>query len=126
MARKMSNYVKYPPNNIVPLTCDSSEVSDGFHTFGELYTHRCKLFALLMVVCDGNAFKTRRNAEGEMWDGWFIGGMNTPFGQITYHLPDEMWAMLPTVREVECNAGYDGHTSNDVLQRLDKVIRNER
>ncbi len=121
----MSAYVRYPPNNIVPLTCDSSEVSDGYHTFGELYAHRCRLFALLMVTFDGNAFKTRRNAEGDEWEGWFIGGMDTPAGQITYHLPAEMWDMLPTVREIERNAGYDGHTSDDVLARLDKLIQNQ-
>lgn len=118
----MSDYVTYPPNNIVPLTCDSAEVSDGYHTFGELSAHRCKLFALLMVVFDGNAFKTLRNDQGEGWEGWFIGGMDTPSGQITYHLPIEMWEMLPNVREIERNAGYDGHTAGDVLKRLDELI----
>jgi len=123
----MSAYVTYPPNSVVPLVaCDSNEVSDGYHTFGELYAHRCRLFALLMVTFDGNAFKTRRNAEGEEWEGWFIGGMDTPVGQITYHLPAEMWDMLPTVREIERNAGYDGHTANDVLARLDELIRNQQ
>lgn len=123
----MSNTIQYPPNNIVPLTCDSGLVSDGYHTFDELYAHRCKLFAAVMLAGDtftgyaGSAFKTWRNDKGEEWEGWFIGGINTPHGQITYHLPAAMWDSLP-IRELEMNTDYDGHTSADVLERLDKLI----
>lgn len=117
----MSNFVTYPPNNIVPLTCDSGQVSDGYHTFDELYAHRCHLFAWLCSLQPGHAFKTRLNDKGEAWPGWFIAGINTPHGQITYHLPDALWEGV-RVQEIERNTGYDGHTSADVLERIFKIL----
>lgn len=128
----MSQYIRYPVAEsleYVPVP-DSNEVSDGYHTFGELYEHRCRLFILLlmlysrMVVTDGTsaAWKWRRNDKGEEWPGWFIGGLNTPYGQITYHLPDKYWDELP-IPEGERNTDYDGHMAGDVLDRLLLMIR---
>ena len=94
-----------------------SEVSDGYHTFSELYDHRTALWLNLLQVHVDTAFKTRLDDEGSEMDGWFITGINTKFGQITYHLPNEYWSKLK-IREVDCNSDYDGHSSEDVLQRL--------
>ncbi len=104
----------------------SGETSDGYHTFNELYAHRCSLFALLLntydvVALEATAFKTWRNSEGEVWDGWFIAGLNTKYGQITYHLPAGLWDLL-YVPEVERNTDYDGHTSQDVITRLSLLL----
>ena len=104
---------------------DMGEVSDGYHTFNELYRHRCLLFAWLMLKYQGDAsFKTRKNQDGEVWDGWFIGVIDTPYGQISYHLPDDLWDLLP-IRQMERNGEYDGHTSADVLDRIMKMIMQE-
>ena len=104
-------------DNKLTLPCDVSQVSDGYHTFAELYDHRCLLFLNLALRCSDMAFKTWRNDAGEVWDGWFILGLNTPHGQITYHLPADLWD-LATVPEIHHNEGYDGHSSGDVLERL--------
>ena len=104
-------------DNALFLPCDASEVSDGYHTFAELYNHRCLLFINLAVTCPGIAFKTRRNDVREEWEGWFILGLNTPHGQITYHIPSVYWD-LAAVPEIDHNADYDGHSSNDVVERL--------
>lgn len=97
-------------------------MSDGYHTFGELYEHRCKLFALLVNTFDlafgYEPFKTLKNDKGETWEGWFIAGMETPVGQVTYHLPIDMWDMVDA-KVIDCNSRYDGHTSSDVLKRLE-------
>lgn len=96
----------------------SGSTSDGYHTFDELYAHRHHLFAVILNDHANLAFKTHKTQDGRSLDGWFIAGLYTPFGQITYHMPDEWWDRLPTLRVVEQNADYDGHTSNDVLERL--------
>lgn len=104
------------------LPCDVSQVSDGYHTFAELYDHRCMLFANLALYYEEDAFKTYLDHNGESWDGWFILGINTRWGQITYYLPDSMWDFLESIPETECNLGYDGHTSQDVLKRLTQLV----
>lgn len=106
----------------------TGDTSDGYHTFNELYEHRHALFALLLegmdeVYLPATVWKTWRNKEGEIWDGWFIAGMNTKHGQVSYHLPAEWWDRLPNVPEIEQNADYDGHSANDVLERLRLLLR---
>ena len=67
------------------------------------------------------AFKTLKNKEGKEWNGWFILGLNTKEGQITFHLPISYWGELDNIKTIEKNINYDGHTSEDVLNRL-KII----
>lgn len=96
---------------------DKGNVSDGYHTFNELYEHRNTLFAYLLLLNKERAWKTLRNQNGEKWPGWFIAGMDTDHGQVSYHMPIEWWVIL-SVREKERNDDYDGHTSQDVLDRM--------
>lgn len=119
-AQKLSHL----PGDFVPFSppvADVSQLSDGYHTFAELYEHRHTLFAALLYAYAPLAFKTRRNQDGEEWPGWFIAGMDTPMGQLSYHMPDEWWDRLPNIAEVERNSGYDGHTSADVLRRIQQL-----
>ncbi len=103
----------------------SGDTSDGYHTFNELYRHRCLLFAwVLLLNHKRNVFKTLKNDAGEEYDGWFIGAMNTQFGQISYHLPDSLWDLLPITTH-ERNSTYDGHTSLDVLGRIERMVKHE-
>lgn len=100
---------------------ETGKVSDGYHTFDELYEHRCVLFLALMQSGQAYAWKSRLHSDGTSFDGWFVAGIYTGKGrQITYHLPDKYWD--------ECTAGalpkapeWDGHTSADVLERIQKV-----
>jgi len=108
------------PNGKIAIDCEPGQVSDGYHTFDELYEHRCLLWAGLLNWQDGT-FKTRKNDKGEEWPGWFIAGLNTPWGQITYHLPDSMWELVHC-DEIERNDQYDGHTPHDTTERLRNAI----
>ena len=108
------------PNGPVAIDCLTGQVSDGYHTFGELYEHRCLLFVALLGWQSGT-FKTLRNDKGEEWPGWFIAGFNSPVGQVTYHLPAELWDLVDG-DIIERNEDYDGHTAADVAQRLRKLI----
>jgi len=96
------------------------EVSDGYHTFNELYDHRFLLWINLMQQCEYPCVKSRKNSDGSEWDGWFVAGMTTPYGQISYHLPVKYWGLLD-IDEYETFPDYDGHTSFDVIDRLGKM-----
>lgn len=104
-------------DNVLKLPCDVGEISDGYHTFNELYEHRYILFMYVVKAHKNQAFKTWLNDKKEKWEGWFILGINTEHGQITYHLPDIWWHHCK-VKEIECNNNYDGHSAHDTLERL--------
>lgn len=101
------------------------EISDGYHTFNELYAHRIELFiSYLMLLDDGPLYnqiwRSRKHSDGSEWGGWFILGIfEEPGKQITYHLPVSMWDECNFVCKTLFQApAFDGHTSADVLERL--------
>ncbi len=98
--------------------------SDGYHTFDELYDHRNVLWALVATQMAG-AFKTRLDRAGDQYPGWFICAVDTPYGQISYHLPDALWDALPLPERAH-NATYDGHTAQDTLERLHRLLAERR
>ena len=59
--------------------------SDGYHTFNELYHHRAVLFSVIVKIFADRAWKSKLHADGTMYDGMFIVGIETPDGQATYH-----------------------------------------
>ena len=110
-------------NNLV-IPCEIGKVSDGYHTFDELYEHRHVLFLSLMAVRSGSAWLSRLHDDGSSLDGWFVAGIILPTGDISYHLPNRFWdiARRHGVRELEYAPKWDGHKSADVLERLLKWI----
>jgi hypothetical protein len=100
------------------LPCPVGEVSDGYHTFDELYDHRHTLFVKLMNSHPDLSWKSRKHEDGSMYDGdWFIAGMNLPTGDISYHLEGRFWDMAK-VQALDFAPAWDGHTAEDVLKRL--------
>ncbi|MHA1942364.1 MAG: WDGH domain-containing protein [Candidatus Hodarchaeales archaeon] len=106
---------------ITRISIDKSNISDGYHTFGELYEHRHLLFLNVVLANPKISFKTWFNNGKEKYDGWFILGMNAKYGQISYHIPEKYWDVA-RVKQLELNSGYDGHNSQDVLIRLMKML----
>lgn len=98
---------------------DTNEVSDGFHTFGELYEHRIILFACLSLAAKSGirCWKSWKHHDGTSFEGWFIGGMQLPTGPVTYHLPMDKWELFD-VEELELGLEWDGHTAEDALARF--------
>ncbi len=94
------------------------EVSDGYHTFKELYAHRVRLFSTLMCAFPDEAWWSHLHHDGSKWDGWILAGIDTPAGPVTYHLPVSEVPMLPEGTELERGKEWDGHTAADVLERL--------
>jgi hypothetical protein len=101
--------------------CQIGDTSDGYHTFNELYEHRHSLFIALANSYLSISWKSKFHDDGTMWDGWFIAGMRLPTGDITYHLPIKCWDLL-RCKEIEKAYPWDGHTSHDVVNRLNKWI----
>ena len=96
---------------------DKGNISDGYHTFNELYYHRMILFS---VICNQNklrAWKSQLHYDGTMYEDYFIVGIETDKGQATYHYHMKDWEHFK-VLELDRAPKWDGHTSNDVLERL--------
>ena len=92
--------------------------SDGYHTFNELYQHRAVLFAVICNTSPDIAWKSLKHGDDTMYDGMFIVGIDTPFGQITYHYDIDPYWELFKVKELPNAPTWDGHTPNDVVHRL--------
>lgn len=98
---------------------DTNNISDGSHTFGELYDHRAKLFSIICnqdFICE-NAWKSRLHNDGTMFDNYFIVGIETPKGQATYHYEMKYWDLFH-IKELDNAPEWDGHTPSEAIERL--------
>ena len=104
----------------LPEGIETGQVSDGFHTFNELYDHRQILFCKLLSAFPQMSWKSRKHDDGSMFDGpenWFIAGMELPTGMVTYHLEGRFWEQAECP-EKEFAPQWDGHTAADVVTRF--------
>ncbi len=91
------------------------DISDGSHTFNELYYHRMVLFS---IICNQNkekAWKSFKHNDGSMYDDYFIVGITTEKGQYSYHYHKEFWDNFE-VKELEFAPKYDGHKPSDIIR----------
>lgn len=97
---------------------DIGNCSDGYHTFNELYDHRAILFAM---ICNNNkqrAWKSKKHYDGTMYDNMFVVGINSPYGQISYHYDiDPYWDFFK-IKELENAPRWDGHTPEMAINRM--------
>ncbi len=110
--------------NMMMKFADSNLISDGYHTFGELYDHRIELFIALCRILSFPTAYAKKIWKCQIENGWFIMGINTEKGkQITYHLPASKWDETDFCTHILGKEKYffDGHTSADVLKRLKEL-----
>lgn len=108
---------------------DPGEISDGYHTFNELYEHRhalyialCRNLAFYSIAFENPVWRSKLHADGTMYDGWFIMGIYKKAGrQVSYHLPIRLWEETHFAETLEQAPEWDGHTPADVLERLKAV-----
>lgn len=120
---------------------DTNLVSDGYHTFGELYEARKCLNAALFnewanqmwdfSVVPGlsanshkyDVHKSWRHHDGELCfgGGWFIVVAVLPTGQISYHYEAKDWDLFRIPEVEKAKYEFDGHSSEDVLKRLKEL-----
>ena len=150
----LSNEYKGGDNAVVWVTepGKNGHISDGYHTFDELYEFR-KLYnaalfnewgkgeyvygialterpdqvevlnePLLRVQYD--VHKSWRHHDGELCfgGGWFIVVAMLPTGQISNHYKAEDWDLFKIPEAEKAKYPFDGHTSADVLQRLKSIL----
>lgn len=108
---------------------DTNGISDGYHTFGELYDHRITLFITLcrQLISPFNRYfpkvwRSKLHADGKGFPRWFILGINEkPGEQITYHIPMDRWDECLFATYLERAPEWDGHTPQDVIERLKRL-----
>lgn len=103
------------------------DLSDGFHTFRQLYYQRMMLFATIVKQNKSRAWKSLRHEDGELCfgGGWFIVGIDTPEGIYTYHYEDNYFGLFDC-KELERGKHWDGHTEKDVIRLLSLPSAQER
>ena len=95
------------------------DLSDGYHTFKQLYYQRMMLFAAIVKQNKDKAWKSLRHEDGELCfgGGWFIVGVETPEGSYTYHYEDIYYSLFDC-EELPKGKHWDGHTEKDVTRLL--------
>ncbi len=113
---------KYPSVDVVEIPKGGiGNLSDGYHTFNELYHHRAILFSVICNSMPDKAWKSKLHDTGDMYDGMFIVGIETPEGQATYHYDiDPYWDMFK-VKELDKAPKWDGHTPQVAIDRIAKL-----
>lgn len=107
-------------------------ISDGYHTFQELYDMRLALtVALFKTIHDFDSmavhefggvyrklYRSKQHSDGSMFEGMFIVGVIDDDKQITFHYHDEYWDKFYFCEELNQAPEWDGHTDKDVIERL--------
>ena len=105
------------------------DVSDGYHTFKELYAHRRALTALLATLTarsgSGDAWRSKAHHPDDfpIYEGYFIVGIELPTGTITYHYALEHWDDFRNVREAKYARRWDGASADQTVTRLLDLAR---
>ena len=108
----------------------NSDVSDGYHTFGEIYHFRMLYNAMIAneFAAQGKSdvHKSYRHSDGELCFGkenYFVVVMDLPTGQVTNHYRGEYWDIF-RVPERERAAEWDGHTPAEAAERMMEYLKN--
>jgi len=141
--------IKFEETQAAVYSCPSNvikKLSDGYHTFKELYEFRLMYNAALFNAWGESlkinpkwaannshkepinlpkydVHKSWRHYDGELCfnGGWFVVVAMLPSGQITNHYEAEHWEKFKIPSTVKAKYEFDGHTSQDVLKRLKKL-----
>lgn len=108
---------------------ETEHISDGYHTFGELYDHRRALTAVLAAsaATEGCAWRSKAHHpdDNPMFEGgYFIVGIELPTGTtITYHYKLSHWDDFASVPELEHAPKWDGAGPDVTVERLLELVR---
>ena len=102
---------------------DIGNYSDGYHTFNELYHHRAILFSVICNCYKEKCWKSLLHEDGQMYDGLFIVGIETPEGTATYHYDIHPYWNLFDVKILPKAPSWDGHTPDDAINRIKSLLK---
>lgn len=126
---------------------DSNYISDGSHTFGELYDQRMQLtlaFGSMITMLNKGLYNdaldylpkenaptfitdmynnvdvmiSDKHSDGTMFPDYFIVVFVTPRGYYSYHYHNSHKHLFSNFKEVETAPEWDGHTSSDISRLL--------
>lgn len=107
---------------------DKGNISDGYHTFNELYEYRllynASMFNELAKQGLYDVHKSKKHSDGTIPFGdenWFIVQAELPTGQISNHYKMKDWDLFNVPEKEKANT-YDGHTPQDVAKRLREFL----
>jgi hypothetical protein len=108
----------------IPKDIDVETISDGYHTYSELYEFRkvynAALFNEWAKNDKYNVHKSQFHYEGDecFGGGWFIVVAILPEGQISNHYEMKDWDLFKVPSVDKALFEFDGHNGQDVLNRL--------
>lgn len=127
-ADTINSLIKWGKDNVPSFK--ENELSDGYHTFNELYDFRKMYNACLFnewaKMGVHNVHKSWRHHDGEKCfgkDNWFIVSAKLPSGLISNHYKKEDWDLFQVPEVDKALFEFDGHTGKDVLERLEYLTR---
>lgn len=109
------------------LTDNIGSISDGYHTFDDLYEHRVTLYIALCSLLDSSYYvwRSKEHSDGSSYEGYFTLGIDNVKGkQITYHVPMKYWKDTDFAETLDKSPEFDGHSSQDVIERIRSLFIN--
>ena len=99
----------------------TDDVSDGYHTFDELYYQRMMLTKTVALAAinkfdEDTVYRSRLHSDGTMYKDFFIVVFNTPEGNFSYHYHIMYWGVFDFLKELPNAEEFDGHTWKDVTR----------
>lgn len=106
---------------------EMGNISDGYHTFNELYRYRMLYNAAFfneLAKGDIKVCKSHKHYDGEecFGGGWFIVMAELPTGQISNHYENRYWELF-NIHELDTAWEWDGHTSNEAADRIESYLK---
>jgi hypothetical protein len=116
--------------SIVEDALNAEIISDGYHTFRELYefrkTYNAALFNEWAIKEEFFVHKSWKHHDGELCfdGGWFIVVAMLPSGQISNHYEAKDWDLFRIPERPTAMFEFDGHTGEDVINRINSLYKN--
>ncbi|MFA5602776.1 MAG: hypothetical protein WDA21_03475 [Bacilli bacterium] len=113
-------------NNLIKNSnIDVDLISDGWHTFGELYKHRqMLLIKLCQFISKSNrkdlvVWKTRKHNDNTVMEGYFLLGITiNKNNYISYHMDNNVWDLCAYAIELDKSPIVGNYNSKMALQNL--------
>ena len=100
---------------------NTDNISDGYHTFDELYYQRIMLTKTVALAAITNfdkdaVYRSKLHLDGTMYTDFFIVVFNTPEGNFSYHYHMIYWGVFDFLKELPNAEEFDRHTWEDVTR----------
>ena len=105
----------------------AKDISDKYHTFGDLYHGRMIMSALICNTYSHLSWKSKQHHPDDknpMFDDSFLVCTETPEGPYSNHYPLKDWDKFDVI-ELEHARPWDGHTADDIGRLLSLLNKDQ-